>query len=347
MSEAYLNYLTERNGAVVVGATSEFRENHSHSILTDEVSVRCTQSLWLSGEGLPQTLLVDISSLRQRPALLKSFGWLCWKAFNSNPAVVELAASADGKEFEELGVLLGKEVAGPQFFPIRPVRRDHTFLRLVIRETFGGTKTYMNQVFLLEEMPGTTTQPDPQELKSLLKRQLSTLEENVRNMQAEQLTLPSARVQSLPRARSTVPSDKPSPILLTEVSVAKDDDLAALHDTLKALSDQVKTLQEQVSGQKNIEALRDIKRQLLLELAQKEERLATEPSQQDFLRSWQERVLEPRLAQFEARILSLMKKPRVDDMMSQLQEKIRKRNEKLALLEQQKAGYRDSYSSLY
>lgn len=352
MAEAYLNYLTARNGAVVVDVSSEYRDNHASHVLTDQESVLSTQELWLSTETLPQTLLFDLSGLKERPGTLKCFGWLCWKAYSSNPALVDISASEDGKMYEKLGTLQGQQTAGPQFFPIKPVTPRFVYLQVVIRQTFGANKTYLNQVFLLEEIPGEKPLPDSQDLKSLLRKQLNHLEENVRNMQADQVF---PLQTSLPRPRSVV--EKPSSFFLPEETPVKQDgELTVLHDTLKELTEQVKTLQEQVTGQRNIEVLKEFKQQLMTELLQREERMAYNPAglpqtQQDFLQQWQERVLEPRLAQFEEHILSLLRKPKVEDIMLQIEEKVRARNQKMAQLEiQQKAAdsrYRDSYSSLY
>jgi hypothetical protein len=265
---------------------------------------------------------------------------------------VDISASEDGKSYEKLGTLQGQQTSDPQFFPIKPITARFAYLQVVIRQTFGANKTYLNQVFLLEEIPGEKQLPDSQELKTLLKKQLCHLEENVRNMQADQ-ALPLR--SSLPRPRSVV--EKPASFFLPEESPIKPSaDLAALHETLKSLTEQVKTLQEQVTGQRNIEVLKEFKQQLMSELIQREDQLpypaATLPqTQQDFLQQWQERVLEPRLAQFEEHVLSMLRKPKVEDIMLQIEEKVRARNQKMAQLEiQQKAAdsrYRDSYSSLY
>jgi len=353
MAEAYLNYLTARNGAVLVDVSSEYRDNHAHHVLTDQESVPPTQELWLSTETLPQTLLFDLSGLKERPATLKCFGWLCWKAYSSNPALVDIAASEDGKVYEKLGTLQGQQTSGPQFFPIKPVLPRFAYLQIVIRQTFGANKTYLNQVFLLEEIPGEKQLPDSQDLKTLLRKQLNHLEENVRNMQADQVF---PLQSSLPRPRSAA-VDKPTSFFLPEETPVKQGgELAVLHDTLMELTEQVRTLQEQVTGQRNIEVLKEFKQQLMTELMQREERMDYSPvglprTQQDFLQQWQEKVLEPRLAQFEAHILSLLRKPKVEDIMLQIEEKVRVRNQKMAQLEiQQKAAdsrYRDSYSSLY
>lgn len=256
---------------------------------------------------------------------------------------MDVSASEDGKNYEKLGTLQGRQVAGPQYFSIKPLLPRFMYLQVVIRQTFGANKTYLNQVFLLEETPGDSQLPDSQELKTMLRKQLSHLEENVRNMQSDPPPVPLNF--TLPRPKSPV---LPPP---------EDTQLATLQTTINQLTEQVKSLQQQVASQRNIEVLKEVKQQLISELVQKEERFTPIPAQrspqtqQEFLIHWQENVLEQRLAQFESRILSLLQKPKVEDIMRQIEEKVRLRNHKAAQLEiQQKAGesrYRDSYSSLY
>lgn len=40
-----------------------------------------------------------------------------------------------------------------QFFSIDPLAKMYNYLKVIVNETFGAAKTYINQVFLLEENP--------------------------------------------------------------------------------------------------------------------------------------------------------------------------------------------------
>lgn len=89
--------------------------------------------------------------MRQRPKQIKCFGFDCWHDYQTNPAVIELLVSTDAENYINWITLYPELRQGIQLFQIDPLGRKYTYLKIVVRETFGASKTYMNQIFLLEE----------------------------------------------------------------------------------------------------------------------------------------------------------------------------------------------------
>lgn len=68
--------------------------------------------MWLSETGIPQSVTVDLSALRQRPPFLQTFGFYCWHSYTSNPRLIELLVSQDGSQFMSWATLRPEMVAG-------------------------------------------------------------------------------------------------------------------------------------------------------------------------------------------------------------------------------------------
>jgi len=94
-----------------------------------------------------------MSNQIKRPVFYKCFGFYCWHDYPSNPSIIELLASTDGNNFITWTVIHAELRAGVQLFQIDPLATRYNFLKIVIKETFGASKTYLNQVFLFEENP--------------------------------------------------------------------------------------------------------------------------------------------------------------------------------------------------
>lgn len=190
--------------------------------------------------------------------MVKCFGWSCCRAVKTNPAIVAVAASVDGKVYEDLGTIQGRELAAPQYFAIKPLYLRFGYLRMTILKAFGSTKTAISQVFLLEDVPVLRSSPDT-DLKSLL------------------FQLPRSHSPQYPPPNTPIPLPKPY----------ENDQLSSLRDTLTDLSAQVKALQAEINT-KDYSSL------------------PSAAGVRQFLRNWQENVLEPRLQRFESRMLELL-----------------------------------------
>lgn len=186
------------------------------SLLTPPNPQQYRQTAWESEEGFPQTLVFRL--VRGRPGVVKCFGWSCCKAVKTNPACVAVAASVDGKVYEDLGTFQGRELAAPQYFPIKPLYLRFGYLRMTILKAFGSPKTAINQVFLLEDVPNVCLSPDT-DLKSLL------------------FQLPRSTSQHYPPPPTPIPLSNPSPT----------HQLSSLRATLTHLTAEVKALQGEIS----------------------------------------------------------------------------------------------------
>ncbi|KRX03428.1 hypothetical protein PPERSA_02807 [Pseudocohnilembus persalinus] len=107
----------------------------------------------MSEQGLPQHFIIDISELKNRPKFLKCVGFDAWHDYNTNPKVIELSLSVDNENFITWTTIYTELRAGLQMFEIDPLGRRYNYMKFTIKETFGGSKTYLNQVYLLEENP--------------------------------------------------------------------------------------------------------------------------------------------------------------------------------------------------
>ena len=86
MSEGEIrNLCTAENGVQIVFASS-FLSNCSAAnlLLADR------KALWMSQPGLPQTIIIDLTNMIERPKMIKCFGFDCWHDYSSNPRVIEL-----------------------------------------------------------------------------------------------------------------------------------------------------------------------------------------------------------------------------------------------------------------
>ena len=53
----------------------------------------------MSEEGLPQSIIIDITNMEQRPKFFKCIGFDFWHDYTSNPAIIELLVSTDECSF--------------------------------------------------------------------------------------------------------------------------------------------------------------------------------------------------------------------------------------------------------
>ena len=122
------------------------------------------QSIWLSQPGFPQVIIIDISDLKQYPKEgLNTFGIYCWHAYNTNPKTIELLISTNynnsnkNNNFTSLGLFELELRDGVQLFKIdynvlddEKMKNKIKAIKLVIKNTFGGNKTYINQIMFYE-----------------------------------------------------------------------------------------------------------------------------------------------------------------------------------------------------
>ena len=85
----------------------------------------------------------------------KYWGIYCWHAFSTNPKKIELQISEDNEYYYSLGNYELRMKPGKQFFTIdkngyKNVKKVN-YIRIIIKETFGESRTYLNQIFFFDE----------------------------------------------------------------------------------------------------------------------------------------------------------------------------------------------------
>lgn len=54
--------------------------------------------------GLPQSLVLDLSAFEPRPESIGCLGFYCWHDYSSNPKLLQVKVSCDGKKYFEIGL---------------------------------------------------------------------------------------------------------------------------------------------------------------------------------------------------------------------------------------------------
>ena len=121
------------------------------------------KTLWLSTEELPQEIIINIKKdlFKELPKKISAIGIYCWHAYPTNPKLIEIQISKNnGITFISLGnfdlcLKPGKQLLqfDYEFNPslIKENKADF-IIKLIIKETFGDKRTYINNIFLYENI---------------------------------------------------------------------------------------------------------------------------------------------------------------------------------------------------
>ena len=130
----------------------------TNTLETDE------KTLWLSTEELPQEITINLfkSFFKEFPKKLSSIGIYCWHAYPTNPKLIEVKMSKDkGKTFISLGnfdlcLKPGKQLLqlddDSDYILSQENYNDNLIIKLIIKETFGDKRTYINNIYLYEDI---------------------------------------------------------------------------------------------------------------------------------------------------------------------------------------------------
>jgi hypothetical protein len=157
------NYLTNENNAKIVNFSSQTKGCSALNILSND-----RKAIWLTENTLPQFVVLEIGNLIRKPKnknYFKYFGIYCWHAYSTNPKIIELQFSKDNKNFISFGKYEIALKPGTQFFEIKNSKlfentSKYRYMKVIIKETYGGNRTYLNQLYLFDELCGmnnTTT----------------------------------------------------------------------------------------------------------------------------------------------------------------------------------------------
>lgn len=61
--------------------------------------------------------------------------------------------SKDGIQFKHWSTLNLAFREGKQLFPIDPIGPSYKYLEIIVKDTYGTARTYINQIFLIEKHP--------------------------------------------------------------------------------------------------------------------------------------------------------------------------------------------------
>ena len=121
------------------------------------------KTLWLSTEELPQEIIINMNKdlFKEMPKKISGIGIYCWHAYPTNPKLIEIQISKNkGNTFISLGnfdlcLKPGKQLL--QFdYEINPAlikeNISDIIIKLIIKETFGDKRTYINNIYLYENI---------------------------------------------------------------------------------------------------------------------------------------------------------------------------------------------------
>src|SRR3989338_4560772 len=154
-----MNLCSKIKGAAIVHKTTEQEDYPCHSILAEDDE----DEIWISDVGLPQECVIQVQNHTYPVACV---GWYCKKRYVFNPKKIKLFISRnkDGP-FIHWSSLRAEENTALHLFSVQSIPADFTFFKFSISETFGGNRVYLNQIFILRDLP--TTLPDNTEIKTL------------------------------------------------------------------------------------------------------------------------------------------------------------------------------------
>ena len=145
------SFLYSTNNAKIFSCSSSPEDYPIENILSPS-----QKALWLSEESLPQQITFDLTSLIRRPLIVHGFGIYCGAASDTNPKIVEILISKKNSPFISLGNYELSLCSGTQVLTTDEILFfDVTYVKFIIKETFGGYRTYINNVFLYEHLPET------------------------------------------------------------------------------------------------------------------------------------------------------------------------------------------------
>ena len=144
-----------------ITATSEINDCPITNILQED------KNIWLSEEFLPQEIILNFRNvkLKEHPKKLTAIGIYCFNKYPTNPKIIEVLISKDmDNNFISLGHFDLSFKAGRQLFYLdddnekeikellNTVDFDNLIIKLIIKETFGGNRTYINNLFLYDNI---------------------------------------------------------------------------------------------------------------------------------------------------------------------------------------------------
>ena len=152
MFEQEFNFVSEENNVKINYCSSQTKGCDCKNILSNN-----RKSIWLSEKSVPQIIIIDLSKMEKKPEnfFFKYFAIYCWHAYSTNPKIIQILVSENNKKYFDLGDYELAMSPKIQYFQIENLDRIKNkgikFIKLIIKETFGGSRTYINQIFFYDE----------------------------------------------------------------------------------------------------------------------------------------------------------------------------------------------------
>ena len=152
-----------------ISASSEIKGYPIANILQED------KNIWLSEEFLPQEIILNFRNikLKEHPKKLTAIGIYCSNKNQNNPKIVEVLISKEiGNNFLSLGHFDLSYKAGRQLIylddendieleeVLNTVNFNSLIIKLIIKETFGGKNTYINNLYLYDNIDTDNINPN-------------------------------------------------------------------------------------------------------------------------------------------------------------------------------------------
>jgi len=111
--------------------------------------------IWLSNEKIPQEIIYLVGNMKKKPLLIRGFGVYCSQSTLYNPKIIEvLYQKKNSNKFISLGNFKLSLSIGTQLLTTEEtIFSDIEKIKFIIKETYGGNKIFINNIYLYEYLP--------------------------------------------------------------------------------------------------------------------------------------------------------------------------------------------------
>ena len=176
------------------------------------------KSIWISDESLPQEITFFLNSkfFKTMPKKITAIGIYCWHAYPTNPKLIEVLISKNFGEKKSFGNFDLCLKAGRQLLQLEdednfltPKFNDNYTINLIIKETYGDKRTYINNLYLYENidffglniMNSETNENNDHNNKNKI-NEIDTIKEEEESYSA--IYLRESREKTLPRKKNNI-----------------------------------------------------------------------------------------------------------------------------------------------
>lgn len=122
------------------------------------------KTIWFSTEELPQEITINLSKqfFKEYPEKISAIGIYCWHAYPTNPKLIEIQISKNkGSSYISLGnfdlcLKPGRQLLqlddDSDYILTKDMYNNDLMLKLIIKETFGDKRTYINNLYLYDDI---------------------------------------------------------------------------------------------------------------------------------------------------------------------------------------------------